>query len=120
MDKAKQDEQIVKHREEYENFSDDDLLQTLHTWPTWNPMHIAAKQELESRNKGFAVKQYETEKSTNLLTKVILAFTVILLIVAGVQLAQSFGAFGTDSIVSVNPPAAIEDTNTANESNNAK
>jgi len=114
------DEKIELHRKEYKTASNDELLKILHQYKEFSPLHIAAKQEIESRNRDFVVKQYEADKSTNSLTKIILVITIILLIVSCIQLAHLFGAFNSNNVVSMDSKSTVENANTRNHNNDAK
>jgi len=109
---------INRRKSSYKNTSDDDLLATTHLWDVNKPNHIAAKQEIESRKRDISIAQYKIDKSTNLLTKLILALTVVLLILTSVQLSHSFGVFGFSNIVSVNFPQTAQNTKNTKQVNN--
>lgn len=111
---------IARNKESYKDLSDDELINIMHSVVSHAPRHIAAKQEIETRKREFTSKQYKTEKSTNNLTKWILALTIILLIFTAIQLAYSFGAFGSDNIVSINTPSAVQDSKNTKKVDNGK
>ena len=109
---------INRKKTSYKNTSDDDLLAALHSCDRNKTRHIAAKQEIESRKRDISIAQYKIDKSTNLLTKLILALTVVLLIITSVQLSHSFGVFSTSDIVSVDSPQTVQNTKNTKQVNN--
>ena len=111
---------VARQKESYKDLSDDELLNIVHSVVPHASRHIAAKQEIEDRKRDFSSRQYETEKSTNKLTKYILALTIILLVFAAAQLAYSFGAFSADSVIPVNTPSTIDNAKDAKNTNNVK
>lgn len=80
---------IKKNRELFKDKSDDDLLYVTHTRQPFSEDHIAAKQELEDRKKKKQHQQLLVEKNTNLLTKIILLLTGIILLFTIAQLFKS-------------------------------
>jgi len=111
-------EVIARKKQLYKNLSDDDLLVLLHSCDEKQTRHIAAKQEIEARKRCFSIATYKIDKSTNLLTKLILVLTVVLLILTSVQLSHSFGVFGSSDIVSVNSPQTAQNTKNTKQVNN--
>lgn len=111
-------EVVSRKKESYKSLSDEDLINALHSAESNKTRHIAAKQEIESRKRAFGLQQLTIDKSTNILTKYILALTIVLLVIASVQLSYSFGIFSFNDIVSVNSETTIKNTQKAKNTNN--